>query len=174
MFGGMRRAVARPAAGAMQWENAAAPRYGERMMMTMTNQQPEQRPGSIPHDAFVTFCPTADLDRAARFYEGLLGLPLALDQGACRIYRVSRDGYLGFCQKADAEPMEGLIITLVSEDVEAAFERLVESGVKMEKPLRHNPAFNITHCFFRDPDGRLVELQRFDDPAWREGRSVSG
>jgi catechol 2,3-dioxygenase-like lactoylglutathione lyase family enzyme len=127
---------------------------------------------SIPHDAFVTFCPTADLEATARFYEELLGLPLALDQGRCRIYRVSRDGYLGFCQRGEFRPMEGLIITLVSEDVESAYERLVAAGVTMEKPLRHNPQFNITHCFFRDPSGHLLELQRFDDPAWKAGDGV--
>jgi catechol 2,3-dioxygenase-like lactoylglutathione lyase family enzyme len=147
----------------------------DRMMMMA--QPPEKPPGSIPHDGLVTFCPTADLERAARFYEGTLGLPLILDQGKCRIYRVSRDGYLGFCASSEGHaaggdadsptaPTDRLILTLVSEDVEAAYARLVQAGVVMEKPLQHNPAFNITHCFFRDPDGRLIELQRFDDPAW--------
>jgi catechol 2,3-dioxygenase-like lactoylglutathione lyase family enzyme len=126
----------------------------------------DDRSTSIPHDAFVTFCPTTDLEATARFYEDLLGLPLALDQGACRIYRVSRDGYLGFCQRDEGARVEGLIITLVSEDVEGAYERLERAGVEMEKPLQRNPRFNITHCFFRDPNGLLLELQRFDDPAW--------
>jgi catechol 2,3-dioxygenase-like lactoylglutathione lyase family enzyme len=35
-------------------------------------------------DAQVTFCFTGDLDRTAEFYEQVLGLPLALDQGRCR------------------------------------------------------------------------------------------
>jgi len=36
-------------------------------------------------DAQVTFCYTADFESSTHFYEELLGLPLALDQGACRI-----------------------------------------------------------------------------------------
>ena len=42
-------------------------------------------------DAQVTFCYGTEFDAAVHFYEELLGLDLALDQGACRIYRV-RDG----------------------------------------------------------------------------------
>jgi len=46
-------------------------------------------------DQFVTFLYTRDLERSAAFYGELLGLPLVLDQGGCRIFRVARDGFLG-------------------------------------------------------------------------------
>ena len=53
----------------------------------------------LPIDAQITFIYTSDLESSARFYEAVLGLPLAVDQGSCRIYRVL-DGraYLGICQ----------------------------------------------------------------------------
>ena len=55
-----------------------------------------------PFDQQVTFLYTRDLGATARFYEQVLGLDLVLDQGTCRIYRISADGFLGFCQRAEA------------------------------------------------------------------------
>lgn len=43
---------------------------------------------ALPLDAQITFLPVADLQRSAAFYEATLGLPLVVDQGTCRIYRV--------------------------------------------------------------------------------------
>ncbi len=37
----------------------------------------------------ITFVYTADLAASARFYGEQLGLPLVIDQGSCRIYRVN-------------------------------------------------------------------------------------
>lgn len=116
----------------------------------------------------IVFLPTASLSETARFYEGVLGLELALDQGACRIYRVARAGYWGFCesQQPIAEP-ERTILTLVSDDVEGWHRRLADAGVPVDGPPRTNEAFRIFHFFARDPNGYRVEVQRFLDPNWR-------
>ena len=117
----------------------------------------------ILFDQQITFLYTRDLTATARFYEDVLGLPLAVDQGDCRIYRVSRDGYVGFCQRAAApdEPA-GIIITLVTDDVEGWYARLLARGVQFDKPPERNPKYAITHCFLRDPNGYLLEIQRFE------------
>lgn len=115
-------------------------------------------------DGVVTFVSVADLDRSQAFYQGTLGLPLVLDQGACRIFRVSDAGFLGTCQGVPSP--SGVIVTLVTERVEERCARLEAAGVAFEKPLAHNPTFDITHAFLRDPDGYLVEIQRFEDPQW--------
>lgn len=120
-------------------------------------------------DQFVTFIYVRDLHASAAFYENLLGLPLVLDQGSCRIYRVAGDAFLGICQRRDAvapPPSDALILTLVTHDVDGWHRYLAEGGVVVEKPPQYNPAYNIYHCFLRDPDGYLVEIQRFLDPAW--------
>ncbi len=117
-------------------------------------------------DAQVTFCYTGDLESTARFYEDALGLELVLDQGVCRIYRAAGDAYLGFCARDGAPRPDGVILTLVSEDVDGWHARLAARGVAFEKPPTHNPDFDIYHCFARDPSGYLVEIQRFEDPAW--------
>ncbi len=119
-------------------------------------------------DQQVTFLYTRDLERSAAFYGETLGLPLVLDQGGCRIYRVSSDGFLGLCRCGESRPCnpEGVIVTFVSDDVDGWYERLKAKGVTFETPPRDNRAFNIYHCFLRDPDGYQIEIQRFDDPAW--------
>lgn len=113
-------------------------------------------------DQQITFLYTSDLDATARFYEDILGLPLALDQGDCRIYRVSRDGLLGFCQRLSAPQPVGVIVTLVTQDVDGWYELLAGRGAPFERPPAHNPTYGIYHCFLRDPNGYLLEIQRFE------------
>ncbi|NWG15208.1 MAG: VOC family protein [Chloroflexi bacterium] len=122
----------------------------------------------LPVHQQITFLYTADLARTARFYEDILGLPLALDQGACRIYRVCGDAFVGFCQRdgLTAEAADRVIFTLVTPDVEAWHAYLQGRGVVFEKPPSHNPKYQIFHAFLRDPNGYLIEIQRFLDPAW--------
>lgn len=119
-----------------------------------------------PFNQQVTFLYTADLETTARFYENLLGLELALDQGTCRIYQVCAGAFVGFCSRAEAPSPDGIIFTLVSDDVEGWHQYLSERGVVYEKAPAYNPTYNITHSFLRDPNGYLIEIQRFHDPAW--------
>ncbi len=122
----------------------------------------------------VTFLYTANLAAVDTFYGQLLGLPLVLDQGACRIYRAAGESFLGFCTRGDAlrppasesSAGQSVILTLVSEDVDGWAAWLLAHGAALEKPPTHNPAYNIYHLFVRDPDARLVEIQRFLDPTW--------
>ena len=127
---------------------------------------------AVPHPAIhqqVSFLYTSDLAATARFYEETLGLALVLDQGDCRIYRVSRDGFLGFCQRQEApDRPAGVILTLVTPEVDEWHRHLSDRGVTFDKPPTLNPKYNIYHCFLRDPNGYLIEIQRFLDSAWSE------
>jgi len=116
----------------------------------------------------VTFLYCRDLRASAAFYEETMGLELVLDQGGCRIYRVSADAFLGVCQVRPGRAVapEGVIVTLVTADVDGWHARLAARGVAFEAPPTANPDFGIYHCFLRDPDGYLLEIQRFEDPAW--------
>ncbi len=117
----------------------------------------------------VTFLYTRDLAATARFYEEIVGLKLVLDQGDCRIYAVSRGGYLGFCQREETpEQPTGVIITLVTPKVDEWHQSLTGQGVVFEQPPAFNSQYNIYHCFVRDPNGYLIEIQRFLDPSWPE------
>ena len=125
---------------------------------------------SSPIDAHITFCYTRDLAAAARFYEDVVGLRLVLDQGGCRIYEVAGSAYIGFCQREDAAEPRGVLLTFVTDDVDAWHERLVAGGAVSEKAPAHNPDYAIYHCFLRDPNGYLLEIQRFEDPRWSAER----
>lgn len=115
-------------------------------------------------DQFITFFYTQDLAKTAHFYETILQLPLERDQGDCRIYRLTDSAAIGFCQR-DYTPTEQqpFIITLVTEDVDAWYNSLLAQNIQFQKAPALNPKYNIYHCFLRDPNGYLVEIQRFMD-----------
>ena len=116
----------------------------------------------------VTFVSVFDLERSTLFYRDVLGLSLALDQGDCRIFEVTPSAFVGVCVRPDAVSPEGVIVTLVTDDVDGWHDRLVASGVPCERPPNHNEKYDLYQAFYRDPDGYLIEIQRFLDPAWRK------
>lgn len=118
-------------------------------------------------DQQITFLSVFDLEESHRFYNDILGFKIILDQGACRIYRVCGDSYLGVCEKGrDEINTECIIYTFVTEDVESWYKFLLEKGVNIVKAPELNSKYNIYHFFFRDPDGYLLEVQKFLDPGW--------
>lgn len=118
-----------------------------------------------PIDSQITFLQTDDLVQTAYFYEEVMGLPLKLDQGTCHIYQVSRNGYIGFCQRTDAshssQDRKHVILTMVTDRVDEWYQHLAEQDVHVEKPPTTNPDYDIYHFFVRDPNGYLVEIQQF-------------
>lgn len=123
----------------------------------------------------VTFLYTTDLTKTAEFYESILELPLILDQEVCRIYQVSADGFIGFCTSGARTTItaDGVILTLVSKDVDGWYKSLSAKGVRFEQPPTQNAKFNIYHCFLRDPNGYLLEIQTFLDPKWPKPTAVA-
>ncbi len=119
------------------------------------------------NDGLVVFIYVDDLERSSGFYREVLGLPLVLDQVHCRIYKVSDGGYLGICTSAERSTSpEGVIVTLVRDDVDEYCARLAAAGVVFEKAPQLYEKFDIYHAFLRDPDGYLIEIQRFNDASW--------
>lgn len=123
-------------------------------------------------DQQITFLYVNDLEKSALFYEEILGLPLVLVQPAgCRIYRTCASGYIGLCEKRPdrAPPGDGLVLCLVTASVDEHYDRLSAAGVACDNPPRKNQEYGLYHFYFRDPDGHLLEIQRFEDPNWQEG-----
>ena len=121
-----------------------------------------------PFDQQVTFVSVSDLERSTVFYRDILRLPLALDQGDCRIFEVTSAAFVGICVRHDTVSPDGIIVTLVTDDVDGWHDHLVAAGVPCERPPNHNEQYNLYQAFYRDPDGYLIEIQRFLDPAWRK------
>lgn len=126
----------------------------------------------LAFDAQITFLSTADLEATARFYEDVVGLELALDQGSCRIYRVVGQAFLGFCQREQTSPSPDVIVTLVLDDVDGAVARLVQGGAELVQGPAVNERYQIYQAFLRDVNGYTLEIQRFIDPRWPGPRST--
>lgn len=120
--------------------------------------------GKPPFDQAVTFLHATDLEATTDFYARILDLPLVRDQGTCRIFCAASGAYLGFCTHLDSPHAKGVILTLVTDDVDGWYVRLSAKGVEFVKPPVHNPKYQIYHCFLKDPNGYLVEIQQFDEP----------
>jgi len=115
-------------------------------------------------DGFVAFYRTDNLEATHQFYHEWLGLPLYKDQGACRIYQISSTALIGFCTHFPEVEPDGVILTFLTDAVDAIYEGLTETrGVVIEQPPRENPDFKIYHFFLRDPNGYKVEIQKFLD-----------
>ncbi len=119
----------------------------------------------------ITFLYCSNLDETASFYRDLLGLPLALDQGACRIFRVTDSAFIGLCHCSEGRSVtrDGVTFTFVCEDVDGWHEKLVANRVEIVDPPKIREAFGIYRFFARDPEGHLIEFQRFLDPDWPSG-----
>ena len=114
----------------------------------------------------ITFLYTRDLATTSHFYSEVMQIPLILDQGDCRVWQITETAFIGFCERetAPTEPSTNLIFTLVTDDVDGWHTRLVAAGADITKPPTLNEKYNIYHIFFRDPNGYLLEIQRFNDP----------
>ncbi|MCS7301381.1 MAG: VOC family protein [Fimbriimonadales bacterium] len=118
--------------------------------------------------AFIAVLPAPNWEATRTFYERVLGLRVALEQADCVIYQVAGAGYLGFCQRSETPtPAERVILTLVSQEVDEWYAHLQAHGVEITKSPAHNARYQIYHLFARDPNGYLIEIQRFDDPRWQ-------
>lgn len=123
---------------------------------------------SLPVDAHITFLRVRDLTTSSAFYGRGLGLDLVLDQGGCRIFRLTDSAFLGVCERADPGH-SGVVITIVTDEVAAWFDRFVAAGATCDGPPRDNPEYRIHHFFATDPDGHTLEVQRFFDEDWARG-----
>ena len=65
------------------------------------------------------------------------------------------------------ENWTGVILTLITEEVDHWQTLLTEHEVAIETPPVFNPEFQIYQMFLRDPNSYLIEIQRFQDSRWK-------
>ena len=119
----------------------------------------------------IIFLPCRNLKEMHAFYNGVLGLPLVLDQGDCLIFSIGAhkkkpQGYWGFCNsmKSMADPEKVCLTLVVSsrKEVDQWHRKLTKQGVKCRKIPSHKPQFHIYNAFFQDPMNYTLEIQTFD------------
>ena len=115
----------------------------------------------------ITWVYTYDLAATARFYGEVMGLPMVLEQGTCRVFETTATSFVGVCQRPDrdVEP-KGVILTVLTPDVDLWHARLVEAGADVVGPPRYSEAYKARAFVCRDPEGYRIEFQWFDDPRW--------
>lgn len=126
-----------------------------------------QRP-QAPNDLAITFFYYRDLPRAMRFYEGFLGLPLAIDQGWCKIYRICPGAHVGLVDETrgmnrwTADKPVQLCIRVPVVDDWFAWARA--QAVDNLSELFENDALGIRAFVFTDPEGYQIEIQSATRP----------
>ncbi len=114
----------------------------------------------MTYDGSLVFLSVDDLELSSRFYRSL-GLEVLVDQRSCHVLGEGDTMMVGLCGGRTPSP-DGVIVTLVTRDVERVCSRLESQGIRFEQMPRYNPEYRITHALLRDPDGYLVEIQRFE------------
>ncbi len=114
--------------------------------------------------AQISWVYTGNLDATADFYARILELECSRDEGGARIFKTGDGACIGVCEAFADRVVEakGGMISIVTDDVDAWYQRLLENGLLIEEPPRRQEQFGI-YCFFvRDPNGYVIEFQQFD------------
>ncbi|MEM6487932.1 MAG: VOC family protein [Pseudomonadota bacterium] len=141
---------------------------------SVTDGGEDNAPGGAPDQRLVIFLYTDDFEGLTAFYGTVLGLVRVLEQrtekGAVDLYRLHRDGYIGVSNfQPRPRGVDGFMLTLVLDDpaaVDAEHARLTAAGVAFEGPPGWGVGDTVYGAFFRDPEGRRMEIQAFRDPRW--------
>ncbi|TFF87829.1 MAG: VOC family protein [Promethearchaeota archaeon] len=111
---------------------------------------------------YITFFGTEDLDNTTKFYQNILGLDLYKDQGVCKIFTISAQAKIGFCEHMEVVLEEkSPIITFITQKVDNVYKKLRDKGIEILNPPKLNPKFQIYHFFLKDPNGYTIEIQKF-------------
>ena len=117
----------------------------------------------------ITFFYYHDLPAAMRFYEDVMGLPLAIDQGWCKIYRLCPGAHVGLVDEARgmhprrrSKPVQ---LCLRVGDVDAWHRHATDHALPALSGIFENAALGIRAFVFEDPEGYQIEIQQ----AMREG-----
>jgi len=113
----------------------------------------------------ITWVYTHDLETTRAFYGQVLGLDCVRDEGKAQIFRTSSHAMIGVCEVFGdrvVEPQGGMI-TLVTDEVDAWYNRLVQAGVGTRGAPGRMAEFNIYTFFAEDPNGYVIEFQHFLD-----------
>lgn len=121
---------------------------------------------SIPRvEGLITFLYYNDLERAARFYEDVMGFEKTVDQGWAKIYRVAGEANVGLVDGSRGyhrpSPSKPVMITVVVDDVDAWFRHLKEKGVETLSEPRDHEEIGIRAFLLEDPEGYVIEIQKF-------------
>ena len=119
-------------------------------------------PPSAPFMA-ITFLYYRDLNRAETFYRDVLGLPLVIDQGFAKIFRLADGAHVGLVDEAKGmnnwQEDKCVQLCLRVEDVDAWHDWARLEDLSDLSRLFVNDTIGIRAFVFRDPEGYQIEVQ---------------
>ena len=114
-------------------------------------------------EKLITFIYYRDLQKGIDFYENFLGFPLEIDQGFCKIYRISDAGYIGIVDETKGmhkwHEIKPVQICMRVPDVQAFYDYCKEGKVDGLSEMFVNKEIGIKAFVFNDPEGYQIEIQ---------------
>lgn len=121
-----------------------------------------------PNQLAITFLYCRNLPVAMRFYEDILGLPLAIDQGWCKIYEICTGAHVGLVDEtkgmnkwAANKPVQ---LCIRVPEVDDWFAYAKAKSVDNLSELFVNDEIGIRAFVFTDPEGYQIEIQSATRP----------
>ena len=116
----------------------------------------------------ITFFYYRDLATAMAFYEDVLGLPLAIDQGWCKIYRICPGAHVGLVDEAKGmnkwAAVKPVQLCIRVPDVDDWYAYAQAREVDSLSRLFENDEIGIRAFVFNDPEGYQIEIQSATRP----------
>lgn len=116
----------------------------------------------------ITFFYYRDLPAAMAFYEDIMGLKLAIDQGWCKIYQICGGAHVGLVDEAHgmhkSHPTKPVQLCIRVDDVDAWFDHATTLSLPALSALFENDALGIRAFVFNDPEGYQIEIQSATRP----------
>jgi predicted enzyme related to lactoylglutathione lyase len=110
--------------------------------------------------AQISWVYTRDLDATTDFYARILELECSRDEGSARIFKPGDSAFIGVCEvfaNRVVEP-EGGMISIVTDDVDAWYRRLIDNGPEIDQPPQRSRIQTATSSSFSSltKSGRLA------------------
>ena len=121
-----------------------------------------------PNTLGITFFYYRDLPAAMQFYEDILGLPLAIDQGWCKIYAICPGAHVGLVDEAKGmnkwQALKPVQLCIRVPDVDAWYAYAKEEQLDGLSDLFITDEIGIRAFVFNDPEGYQIEIQTATRP----------
>ncbi len=116
----------------------------------------------------VTFLYFEDIQEAADFFEGILGLERVMDTGWAYVWKTAENAFVGAVDETHTtlkiQCRGGLLISLTVDNIEEVHAHLVASGVKDVEDIYDGQEIPIRSVFCTGPAGYKFEIQQFTSP----------
>jgi predicted enzyme related to lactoylglutathione lyase len=116
-------------------------------------------------EGLVTFLYYKDLNKAAKFYEEIMGFELAIDQQWSKIYRVAENAYLGcvdgnvgYHKPSETKPV---MLTVIVDDPDEWYKHFKKNNVETINEPHDDEELNLRIFLLKDPEGYVIEIQKF-------------